>query len=149
MSTFTGISGHELTFPDDDLPMTSDLEDFSIHEPSGKGRKEGDVMSIDDFIKKYRRYTDSGTEVLHCCADDLREFMKGKVLVDEAALKFALEEINLSIAAGHFRSGACKPNNPMQNERLIRLELLHSVLQQALHPTNTVRDAEAGSGEEV
>jgi hypothetical protein len=46
MSKFTGISGHELTFPDD-VPGYSDLDDFSIHNPSGKGRKEGDVMSDD------------------------------------------------------------------------------------------------------
>jgi hypothetical protein len=29
----------------DETPMTNDLSDFSIHNPSGKGRKEGDVMS--------------------------------------------------------------------------------------------------------
>jgi hypothetical protein len=72
----------------------------------------------------------------------LLEFMKGKVLVDAAAIKFASEEIELSVASGNFISTAYpKPNSPRQNERIERLEACLSVLRKALQPASS----EAGS----
>lgn len=74
---FIGAAGYEM-----ETPITHDMEDFSIHNPSGKGRKDGDVMSLEEWIDKHQG--EAYTVALRfnaVNADDLRELMKGKVLL--------------------------------------------------------------------
>jgi hypothetical protein len=145
---FTVISGHEMTFPDD-VPGYDDLSDLSAHAPSGKGRKEGDVMSDGTSMEKWiaencflwtEHNLNQVIEIPVVSAYDLREFMKGKRIVSESDLLFIAAQTELGLMN-------IQPPNGVSPFVALRLAL--QAIRQLLHPANTVRDVEAGSGEEV